>query len=118
MSFMPRPSSRDVIAGVGVALILIPQSIAYANLAGLPARHGLFAAALGPLAAGFFAPAVLTLGLAAAFGLAALLALAGFFAAAFFLAGFLALAAFFFGSGLGGVKVSPLARISSIRSTV
>jgi SulP family sulfate permease len=55
MSFMPRPSSRDVIAGVGVALILIPQSMAYANLAGLPARHGLFAAALGPLAAGFFA---------------------------------------------------------------
>ena len=55
MSFGPRPSSKDLIAGVGVALILIPQSMAYAELAGLPARHGLFAAALGPLAAAFFA---------------------------------------------------------------
>ena len=55
MSLGPRPSSKDVIAGVGVALILIPQSMAYAELAGLPARHGLFAAALGPLAAAFFA---------------------------------------------------------------
>ena len=55
MSLGPRPSPKDVIAGVGVALILIPQSMAYAELAGLPARHGLFAAALGPLAAAFFA---------------------------------------------------------------
>jgi len=55
MSLGPRPSSKDVIAGVGVALILIPQSMAYAELAGLPARHGLFAAVLGPLAAAFFA---------------------------------------------------------------
>ena len=55
MSIGPRPSSKDVIAGIGVALILIPQSMAYAALAGLPARHGLFAAALGPLAAAFFA---------------------------------------------------------------
>jgi len=55
MSFGPKPSFQDVIAGVGVALILIPQSMAYAELAGLPARHGLFAAALGPLAAAFFA---------------------------------------------------------------
>ena len=55
MSLGPRPSSKDVIAGVGVALILIPQSMAYAELAGLPARHGLFAAALGPMAAAFFA---------------------------------------------------------------
>jgi len=55
MSLGPRPSSRDVIAGVGVALILIPQSMAYAELAGLPARHGLFAAALGPMAAALFA---------------------------------------------------------------
>jgi sulfate permease, SulP family len=44
-----------VIAGVSVALILIPQSMAYAELAGLPAHHGLYAAALPPILASFFA---------------------------------------------------------------
>jgi SulP family sulfate permease len=38
-----------------VALVLIPQSLAYAELAGLPAHHGLYAAALAPIAAAFFA---------------------------------------------------------------
>jgi SulP family sulfate permease len=45
----------DVIAGISVALVLIPQSLAYAELAGLPAYYGLYAAALPPLAAAFFA---------------------------------------------------------------
>lgn len=45
----------DVIAGVSVALVGIPQALAYAKLAGLPAYHGLYAAALPPLAAAFFA---------------------------------------------------------------
>ncbi|MCG6859869.1 MAG: sodium-independent anion transporter [Chromatiaceae bacterium] len=36
----------DLIAGVTVALILIPQSMAYAQLAGLPAYYGLYAAFL------------------------------------------------------------------------
>ena len=31
----------DIIAGVTVALVLIPQSMAYAQLAGLPAYFGL-----------------------------------------------------------------------------
>ena len=35
--------------------MLIPQSLAYAEIAGLPARIGLYAAALPPLAAAFFA---------------------------------------------------------------
>ncbi len=48
-------SRGDVIAGVSVALIGIPQAMAYAELAGLPAHHGLYAAALPPLAAAFFA---------------------------------------------------------------
>ena len=43
------------MSGVGVALVLIPQAMAYAELAGLPSRHGLFAAAVAPIAAGFFA---------------------------------------------------------------
>lgn len=36
----------DVIAGITVALVLVPQSMAYAQLAGLPAYHGLYAAFL------------------------------------------------------------------------
>ncbi|MCU7938333.1 MAG: sulfate permease [gamma proteobacterium symbiont of Bathyaustriella thionipta] len=36
----------DVIAGITVALVLIPQSMAYASLAGLPAYFGLYAAFL------------------------------------------------------------------------
>jgi sulfate permease, SulP family len=34
----------DVVAGITVALVLIPQSMAYAQLAGLPAYYGLYAA--------------------------------------------------------------------------
>ena len=36
----------DAIAGLTVALVLIPQSMAYAQLAGLPAYYGLYAAFL------------------------------------------------------------------------
>lgn len=36
----------DIIAGATVAMILIPQSMAYAQLAGLPAYYGLYAAFL------------------------------------------------------------------------
>ncbi len=50
-----RPVLRDVVAGTSVAAILIPQSMAYAELAGLPAHHGLYAAALPPVLAAFFA---------------------------------------------------------------
>lgn len=46
---------RDTVAGASVALILIPQSMAYAELAGLPAHHGLYAAALPPILAAVFA---------------------------------------------------------------
>lgn len=52
----PRKASRsDVLAGVSVALILIPQSMAYAELAGLPPHHGLYAATLPLIAAAFYA---------------------------------------------------------------
>ncbi len=36
----------DFIAGITVALVLIPQSMAYAQLAGMPAHYGLYAAFL------------------------------------------------------------------------
>jgi sulfate permease, SulP family len=44
----------DVIAGLTVALVLIPQSMAYAQLAGLPAYYGLYAAFLPPMIAALF----------------------------------------------------------------
>jgi len=50
-----RPASRDVVAGLSVALLIIPQSMAYAELAGLPSVHGLYASALPLVAAGLFA---------------------------------------------------------------
>ena len=36
----------DVVAGISVALVLIPQSMAYAQLAGVPAYYGLYTAFL------------------------------------------------------------------------
>jgi sulfate permease, SulP family len=46
----------DTIAGIVVALILIPQSIAYAQLAGLPPQQGLYAAFIAPIVFAFFNP--------------------------------------------------------------
>jgi SulP family sulfate permease len=50
-----RLSAGDAIAGVSIALVLIPQSLAYARVAGLPAYVGLYAAILPPIVASFFA---------------------------------------------------------------
>jgi ribosomal protein L33 len=44
----------DGIAGLTVALVLIPQSMAYAQLAGMPAYYGLYAAFLPPMVAALF----------------------------------------------------------------
>ena len=51
---MSRPSTGDLIAGVSVALVAIPQSLAYAELAGLPPQYGLYATALPSLLAAAF----------------------------------------------------------------
>lgn len=51
----PRFSPRDIVSGVSVALVLIPQALAYAELAGVPAHVGLFAAGLPLIVAGFLA---------------------------------------------------------------
>jgi len=45
---------RDFVAGLTVALVLVPQSMAYAQLAGLPAYYGLYAAFLPPMIANLF----------------------------------------------------------------
>ncbi|MBK1787607.1 SulP family inorganic anion transporter [Prauserella cavernicola] len=62
----PRPSRRsgrsgartlpyDVIAGISVAMVGLPQSLAYAELAGMPPVAGLYAGALPPVLAALFA---------------------------------------------------------------
>ncbi|MBL0712118.1 MAG: SulP family inorganic anion transporter [Desulfosarcina sp.] len=44
----------DLFSGLTVALVLIPQSMAYAQLAGLPSYYGLYAAFLPPATAALF----------------------------------------------------------------
>ena len=39
----PKVLRADIIAGLTVALVLVPQSMAYAQLAGLPPYYGLYA---------------------------------------------------------------------------
>ncbi len=52
---MKKHLAADVVAGLSVALVLIPQSLAYADLAGMPPWHGLYAAATAPILAAPFA---------------------------------------------------------------
>ncbi len=40
----------DAVAGLTVAVMLVPQAMAYALLAGLPPQVGLYAALVAPLA--------------------------------------------------------------------
>ena len=49
-----KPRLGDLIAGVSVALLLIPQSIAYATLMGLPPILGIYASIVPLIAASFF----------------------------------------------------------------
>jgi SulP family sulfate permease len=50
----PEVLRADLIAGITVALILVPQSMAYAQLAGLPPYYGLYAAFLPGIVAALF----------------------------------------------------------------
>ena len=50
----PETLRVDFISGLTVALVLVPQSMAYAQLAGLPAYYGLYAAFLPPMVANLF----------------------------------------------------------------
>lgn len=51
----PRPVLADLIAGFSVALVLIPQSLAYAQIAEMPVVTGLFASALPLIVFSLFA---------------------------------------------------------------
>ena len=44
----------DIQAGLGTAIVMLPQAMAYALLAGLSPVHGLYAATLPVLFYGFF----------------------------------------------------------------
>ncbi len=48
------PVWTDLIAGISVFLILIPQGLAYAELSGMPPHLGLIAGVFPPIAAAFF----------------------------------------------------------------
>jgi len=50
----PQVLRADIFAGITVALVLIPQSMANAQLAGLPPQIGLYAAFLVPIVAALF----------------------------------------------------------------
>ena len=52
--YNPTLFKADAIAGLTVALVLIPQSMAYAQLAGMPAYFGLYASFLPPMVAALF----------------------------------------------------------------
>lgn len=47
---MVKPTRGDFLAGVSVALVLIPQALAYAKIAGVDPVHGLYAAVAAPIA--------------------------------------------------------------------
>ncbi|KAF8940790.1 sulfate transporter family-domain-containing protein [Dissophora ornata] len=40
---------RDVVAGITVGLIVVPQGMSYAKVAGLPVQHGLYSAYIGAI---------------------------------------------------------------------
>lgn len=50
----PAVLKADIFAGITVALVLIPQSMAYAQLAGLPPHYGLYASFMVPIVAAIF----------------------------------------------------------------
>ncbi len=45
----------DLVAGISVCIVMIPSVLAYAELAGLPPRHGLYAALAGMIGYALFA---------------------------------------------------------------
>jgi high affinity sulfate transporter 1 len=61
--FRPRLAGRDLVAGLVVTTLLVPQGMAYAELAGLPAITGLYTTVLALVGYAMFGPSrVLVLG--------------------------------------------------------
>ena len=49
-----RPKLVDLVAGLSVGVVVVPQSLGYAQVAGVPPVHGLYSAALPAVVAAFF----------------------------------------------------------------
>jgi MFS superfamily sulfate permease-like transporter len=51
VKYEPRKQlARDLLAGIAVSFLIVPQGLSYAGVAGLPAIHGLCACAARALA--------------------------------------------------------------------
>ncbi len=44
----------DIISGITVAIVVIPQAVAFASIAGMPPQYGLYAGMIPPIVAAFF----------------------------------------------------------------
>ena len=68
-TYQPAWLSKDVVAGLVLASLLVPQGMAYAELAGLPAITGLYTSILCLIAYAIFGPSrILVLGPDSALG--------------------------------------------------
>jgi high affinity sulfate transporter 1 len=47
--------SKDIVAGLSVWALMVPQSLGYASISGVPVQYGLYAAAIGLIAYAIFA---------------------------------------------------------------
>src|SRR3954453_6528285 len=62
-SYQPALLGKDLVAGLVLTTLLVPQGMAYAELAGLPAITGLYTTILALIGYAFFGPSrVLVLG--------------------------------------------------------
>lgn len=48
-------AAGDAVAGLTIALLVVPQSLAYAKIIGLPIQHGLYSSFIGVFIYMFFA---------------------------------------------------------------
>lgn len=50
----PETLRADLISGITVAIVVIPQAVAFASIAGMPPQYGLYAGMIPPIIAAFF----------------------------------------------------------------
>ena len=58
LNWKDRVTSRtlraDILSGITVAIVVIPQAVAFASIAGMPPQYGLYAGMIPPIVAAFF----------------------------------------------------------------
>ena len=50
----PRTIRSDLVSGLTVAIVVVPQAVAFASIAGMPPQYGLYAGMIPPIIAAFF----------------------------------------------------------------